>query len=355
MSTKVYKAIFLLIGIVSLGFMVHGIGLAEIWLNMQKTGIWFVPVIGSWLVIYILNAFAFNAIIQEPRLPQSNLPFWSVLKLTISGYAINYITPFVALGGEPYRILELKPKLGINKASSSVLLYSLMHMFSHVMFWLVSIVLILAFIPVNKLVLAGCGLMLLISLGLGYWFISVYKKGFTVSTVNLLVKLPFVGKKASAFADEKAETLLEIDNQIRILYADRKPRFYSSLILEFVARVVGCLEIYFTAIAIGLNMSVTDALIISSASSLFANIIFFFPMQLGTREGGLAMALQSVGLPAAAGIFIGVVMRIREIFWILIGLALMNKKGGNMNNVVEEQNVEELTYASSVVKSRNAW
>jgi uncharacterized membrane protein YbhN (UPF0104 family) len=326
MGTKIYKAAFLLIGIGTLGFMVYGIGLEEIWLNIQKTGIWFVPVIGSWLLIYVLNAYAFKAIIQEPELPNSDLTFWSVLKLTISGYAINYITPFVALGGEPYRIMELKPKLGINKATSSVLLYSLMHMFSHVLFWLVSIVLILAFVPVNNIILIGCGFMLVTSLLLGFWFVRVYRRGFTVSTVNLFKKLPFVGKKAVKFAEEKAEMLCEIDHQIRILYADRKSRFFSSLILEFVGRVVGCAEIYFTAIAIGLNMSLTEALIVSSASSLFANLIFFFPMQLGTREGGLAMALSSIGLSASGGIFIGVVMRIREIVWILIGLALMNKR-----------------------------
>ena len=346
----------MLIGVLTLGYMVYGIGFDNIWRDVQKTGFWFIPVIGSWLLIYVLNAFAFDAIIQEQDIPESNLSFWSVLKLTISGYAINYITPFVALGGAPYRIMELKPTLGINKASSSVLLYSLMHMFSHVLFWLVSIILILAFIPVNGIVLAGCGLMLLISLALGFWFVRVYRKGFTVSTMNLLTKLPFINKKARAFAAEKADTLLEIDNQIRILYADRKSRFFSSLALEFVARVVGCLEIYFTAIAIGLNMSVTEALIVSSASSLFANVIFFFPMQLGTREGGLAMALQSVGLPAASGIFIGVVMRIREIFWIIIGLALINKKGVKTEKPdVEDESREELKYAHSVAQSKNAW
>ena len=73
-------------------------------------------------------------------------------------------------------------------------------------------------------------------------------------------------------------------------------------------------------------MTLSESLIISSGSSLFANLIFFFPMQLGTREGGLALALRSVGLPAAQGIFIGVVMRIREIVWIAIGLALMSRK-----------------------------
>ncbi|RRB18448.1 UPF0104 family protein [Larkinella knui] len=323
MSTQHYRTLFFILGILTLGYMLYVMGLGVIWLNITKTGVWFIPVVGSWLLIYGLNALAFNAIIQDPELPESKLPFRSILRLTITGYAINYITPFVALGGEPYRILELKPALGVQKATSSVLLYSLMHMFSHIIFWLVSIGLIVGFLPLTKPLLLGCAVLALAGLTLAYWFIRVYKKGFTVSTFQFLEKIPLVKKKAKAFAREKAESLAEIDQQIRVLYADRKPRFYVSLGLEFVARVIGCLEIYFTARALDLDMSLVQSLIVSSGSSLFANLVFFSPMQLGTREGGLALALKWVGFPAAAGLFIGVVMRIRELVWILIGLVLL--------------------------------
>ncbi|WP_428667409.1 lysylphosphatidylglycerol synthase transmembrane domain-containing protein [Runella sp.] len=337
-SATLYKALFLALGVIFLGYMVHGMGIDVISTNIQKTGFWFIPIIGSWLVIYVLNAFAFKAIIEEPQLPASNLSFRKVLRLTITGYVINYITPFVALGGEPYRIMLLKPALGMRKATSSVLLYSLMHMFSHVLFWLASIVLIVAYVPLSTVMLTGCGIMMVVGVLLGFWFIRVYKRGVTVSTFRLLEKIPFVKKKATAFFEEKKDALYEIDEQIRILYAERKPRFYTSLGLEFLARVVGCAEIYFTAQAIGLEMSVVQSLIVSSGSSLFANLIFFFPMQLGTREGGLALALQSIGLSANAGVFIGIVVRIRELVWILIGLLLLRKT--NMQPIGEANPVE---------------
>jgi len=325
MVSKIYKTLFFVIGIATLCYMVYTLGLEVIWENIKKTGWWFLPVIGSWLLIYILNAVAFKSIIQEHSIPTSDMPFLSVLRLTITGYAINYITPFVALGGEPYRILELKPRLGIQKASSSVLLYSLMHMFSHVIFWLASIILILLYVPANTIMITGCTVMFITGVILCYWFSRVYKKGFTLSTFKVLAKIPIpaLKRKIGVFVKEKYESLSEIDNQITELYAQRRDRFWKSLGFEFIARMVGCLEIYFTARAIGLNMSIIQSLIISSGSSLFANLIFFFPMQLGTREGGLALALKSVGMPASSGIFIGIIMRIRELFWIIIGLSLM--------------------------------
>ena len=207
-----------------------------------------------------------------------------------------------------------------------MLLYSLMHMFSHVIFWLASILLIFAFVPLAPLMLTGCLIMLMVGLILGFWFMRAYKRGFTVSTFRLLTRLPWVGAKMQSLLANKADTLHEIDDQIRVLYAERRPRFHASLWLEFAARVVGCAEIYFTGQAIGLNMSIVDSLIISSGSSLFANLIFFLPMQLGAREGGLALALTAVGMPATTGVFIGLVTRIREVVWIGIGLLMIKTK-----------------------------
>lgn len=325
MNTRLYKIILFMTGLITLGVMVHSIGYHSIVDNIQRMGYWFIPVIGSWLVIYWLNAYAFEAIIHEPHLPETKLPFNTVLKLTISGYAINYITPFVSLGGEPYRVMELEKKVGLKKATSSVLLYGLMHMFSHVLFWLASVILIVAFVPMSQMIITGSLLLLVIGSILIYWFVKVYKKGLTISSIKQLAKVPFLKKKMTTLLADKYDFLEGIDEQIRNLYATRKTVFYKSLFYEFVARIIGCAEIYFTAIAIGLDMSVIQALIASSASSLFANLIFFFPMQLGTREGGLALALKSIGFAGTHGIFIGVITRIREIVWIIIGLALMDK------------------------------
>lgn len=325
MAAKVYKLLFFLIGIGTVGYMIYAMGLDTMWKNIRATGSWFIPILLSWLVIYVMNALGFQAIIVEKNKHDTHIPFLRILQLTISGYAINYVTPFVALGGEPYRIMELEPRLGAAKASSSVLLYSLMHMFSHIVFWLLSTVLILTMLPLNGLLVGSCVMMLVLGGGLCFWFTRVYKKGFTVSVLRALSRLPWVGSRITKLIADKQTVLEEIDQQIVELYSCRRSAFYRSLFWELGARVVGCAEIFFTAIAIGLEMSVADALVVSSASSLFANVLFFFPMQLGTREGGFVLALKAIGMAGSHGIFIGVVTRIREISWIVIGLLIMGK------------------------------
>lgn len=339
MSTRQYKILFFAIGIITMAVLVYNTGWRPIVTNIADMGYWFLPVTGTWLIIYLLNAWAFHDIIREKDKPQTALPFGEVLQLTITGYAINYVTPFVGLGGEPYRVMELAPRLGIAKASSSVLQYGLMHMLSHVIFWLASIFLIVTRPDLDGFLVAGCLVILFTGLVLGYLFLKIYRKGFLVAVLSYVSNWPLIGKKSRLLLSSHYDTLKGIDGQITALYAHRKPVFYKALFLEFIARVVGCSEIYFIGVATGLDMSWPDAIIVSSGSSLFANLVFFFPMQLGTREGGMALALRSVGLPAASGVFISLVTRIRELVWITAGYALLYYKERNKTASKEHETV----------------
>ncbi len=326
MKGKTYRTLSFIVGLGTLAYMIYKIGLATIWQNIQQTGWWFIPIIGVWVVIYWLNALALREIVYEKKLPQTKVRFPAIFKITICGYAINYITPFVALGGEPYRILELKDKIGVNKATSSVLLYTIMHIFSHIVFWIVSIILVLLFIKPDTTTLITCLVTFLFFGGLVLWVFKKYKKGLLVTTFNGLGKVPGLKKWVSAFADTRRSNLEEIDGHIIELFSERNGTFYASLFFEFIARVIGCLEIYFIALALQVNVSLLDSIIVSAGSSLFANAIFFLPMQLGAREGGFVLALRSIGVFGNVGIFMSLVTRIRELVWILIGLVLTRVK-----------------------------
>jgi hypothetical protein len=54
-------------------------------------------------------------------------------------------------------------------------------------------------------------------------------------------------------------------------------------------------------------------------------------MNLGAREGGLYLGLESLALTPLLGVYLGIVMRLREFVWILFGLLfilLTGEKGG---------------------------
>ena len=327
-----YRNIFLIFGIVAIVIMLCTFDMeySELWLNLKRAGIWLPAVIGLWVFIYLMNALSWYVIIRDGK-KECPISFWKVYKLTITGFALNYATPVGLMGGEPYRIMELTPYVGASKATSSVILYVMMHIFSHFCFWLFSIFLYLAFYPVDtflKIVFAVVGAFCSLAI---YFFMKGYKNGMAVRTLRMLGYIPFIKKWARRFSEEKKETLQRVDNQIAELHKQRKSTFYLSLSLEFWARIVGCLEVYFILNVMTDDVSFIACILIMAFTSLFANIFFFSPMQLGAREGGFALSANGLSIPSAFGVYTSLITRVRELFWIVIGVMLMKVGNGTPN------------------------
>jgi uncharacterized membrane protein YbhN (UPF0104 family) len=329
MKAKNWNILFMLIGLAMLTWLIYDFGIAKIVSNIKQTGWWFFPITGIWFFIYLLNTWAWVIILGEGN----GHSFRRLFSLNISGFALNYMTPVVGFGGEPYKVINIKKQIGIHKASSSVILYNMMHILSHFYFWLTSIVLVVFFTHFTTTTYILLGLTFVIMLLLIALFYAWHKKGVVYNALKFLSKIPFLVKPISKLLANN-QSLNTIDEHIKELYNFRKTDFYKILTIEYLARFIGCLEFYFILKAISFDIALVDAIYISAAYSLIANIFFFIPLQLGTREGSLYLVFDSLKFTPAIGIFVSLVTRIREFFWILIGLVLMritlaiNKKTG---------------------------
>jgi hypothetical protein len=304
-------------------YLVYNFGLENIVQNLRKTGWWFVPIVAVWGVVYWMNARAWYLVLRND---EPDPGFGTILRLTITGFAINYITPFLNLGGEPYRVLSLRDSVGLPRAASSVLLYYITRVLGHCFFWLGWIVLMLFS---KELSLQGIILFAVLFVAIAgaiAFFFARYRKGVFASLLAWLPRIPLL-RRASRAIERRKQALLEIDEQIVQLHRYRKNAFYAALVYEVGSRVVASFEFYFILLAINGEASVLDAITINAASSLILNLLFFVPFELGTREGGLYLILQSIGYMSGLGVFIGVVNRLRELVWILIGLLMMLMSG----------------------------
>lgn len=332
-KTKTATNLFFLIGFIVLGFMIYKTGINVIWNNIKLTGWWFTAIIGIWAVVYFINATAFHTIIRDGSPEAKSIGFFKTWKLTISGYAINLITPFGLLGGEPYKIIELQPILGIQKATSTVLLYMMMHFVSHFIFWMVSIPLLFIIVPnvtvSIRIILAIAGAASLLLL---WWSFTVYSKGFVSKALSIAGKLPFAGKRVTAYKQKHMEKIVQMDYLIADLYKKRKKDFVTSLLLELLSRFVLCSEIIFMMHAIGFPVTFTQSVIVESIQSMVGNLFFFMPMQLGAREGGFILVFGILSLPAVHAVYVSLCIRIRELFWTLFGLGLIKVGRGSLNS-----------------------
>ena len=328
---KKYQNGFFIFGLVLLGIMLTQLDYAEVWRGLQHTGYWFFAVLALWMALYVLNTSAWYIIIKAGQKQDAtqkgynNKPinFWWLYKVTVSGFALNYATPGGLMGGEPYRIMSIAPKIGTERASSSVILYAMTHIFSHFWFWFVSIVLFFITQPLTTghltIVLASTVFCLL-----GLWFFMVgYQKGLAFRAMRLLSHVPFVKRWALGFIERNKTQLDNIDQQISALHKQSRSTFVSAVFLELGCRIISALEIYFILLVIMPDVNYIQCILILAFTSLFANLLFFIPLQLGGREGGFLMSTSGLGIASSSGIFVALIVRIRELIFTGLGLLLI--------------------------------
>lgn len=292
-----------------LAWMVIVAGPAQLWQTLTSMPLTILGCVAVWGVGYVLNALSFQQILH--------LQGWQVLRLTIAGYAINYITPFGLLGGEPYRVLALRPLLGSEKATQSVILYSMMHIASHFCLWLLAIAWAAAVVPGLSteygwgLIATLAGVTLLLAL---FWYL--YRHGIMLRVMKRWVDWPLLNPN--------------------LLSAGT---FARALGFELLSRLFNVIEYWLIMQALGFDaFGYGDALLVVAFSSLLANLLFFSPLQMGTREGGILLALQylvpsvALNLPdgttlLAVAVALSFATRLREFIWIAIGLSLMQMSG----------------------------
>ena len=343
---------FFVLGIVCVVVMLFtfDVSFVELWGHICRAGYWFIPIVGIWIVIYGINALAWMAVIKGTLAGSSNCEIvklsnrqflWRIYKLTITGYALNYATPVGGLGGEPYRIMELSKDISKQHATSSVILYAMMHVFAHFWFWVTSVFLYLALalagdLPFDTSVCIVLGIIIVFCLIAFYLFYRGYKYGLVVRLIRWIGHLPRLKGWSERFLAAHSEALHNVDAQIAALHQQSRKHFYAALGLEYLSRIVQSAEVLFMLLLIGLDcgggiggitLTFLHSILIVSLTTLLSNLIGFLPMQLGVQEGGFALSTAAMGLTATDGFFVSIICRVREIIWIIIGIALM--KVGN--------------------------
>ena len=158
----------------------------------------------------------------------------------------------------------------------------------------------------------------------GLWFFIIgYRKGLANRVMNLLRHMPLVKKWAQPFVEKHREQLDTIDTQIAALHKQSPKTFVMAVVLEVACRILSALEVYFILLVVNPGISYVQCILIIAFTTLFANMLFFMPLQLVGREGGFLMSATRLGATASGGILVALIVRLRELVWTGIGLLLI--------------------------------
>lgn len=334
---KKINNILFFIGIVAIIVMFYSldVGFEKIMEYIHHMGYWFAVIILFWGLLYVMNTFAWEVIISSSG--GRKIPFHKLLELMVTGFALNNTTPGGLMGGEAYRIMELSRYVSTPQATSSVLLFSMMHVFSHFWFWITGIAAYIIYAVVYGIEInVHVQLILLLSLifcsGDIYLFLKGYRNGIILRLMRLICGIPGFRRRGKRLTARYRGKIEKIDSQIAALHNSNRKDFMRSFLLEYFGRILQCFEIL-----IILNLSGVGegegigrfmylylcSLLILAFTSLFANLLGFLPLQLGGREGGFVMSVTQIGMTADIGLFISMICRLRELCWTTIGLLFM--------------------------------
>jgi len=313
---NIWKISFFAFGLTAFVYLVWRLGLDQIVANIEKAGWSLLYVIIVWFAIYLLNTLAWQLALGGKG---DGIAFPKLFMVTVSGFVLNYITPVIALGGEPYKIKILGESMEKAHSISAVVLYRMVHLLGHMFLLLTGIVSALLFLSLPfslDVVLAAAGAVIIAVIA---WTFSGHRDGIFERLTKFLAAVPLLSKAAGALRKYE-NNLREMDQVITDVYHNRRRKFYLSIGVEYASRACMGLEVYLILHGVGVETTVASALFLYVLYSILINVLFFIPLNLGAREGGLVVGLGTLALPPLLGVYLGVVMRIREFFWILLGL-----------------------------------
>jgi|HubBroStandDraft_6_1064221.scaffolds.fasta_scaffold95880_2 uncharacterized protein (TIRG00374 family) len=297
-------------------WLLWSLGFTVIRQNVIATGWWFLAILGAWCVTYCLNSCTLGLLLGCDR-HRVGPP--RILGTIVAGFAMNYATPVLHMGGEPFRIMVLSEWIERARAVFATIAFKAFNTSATVTHWLIGLIVFVCVAPARQRAVAMVALVVLVSV-LVATVVSIARaeRGVFAALMAFASRRPRFGQ-LQRFLLAHETTLREIDVHLGDLGTMRQV-WLGAWIFEVLARLAMTGEIFFTLRALGYDIPFTTALCIDAASSLALNVLFFVPFDLGVREGGLYLILPVFGLPPEVGIYAGLVSRVRELFWIGVGL-----------------------------------
>ena len=318
MSRKLQLLLFVC-GSAVFAYLVARIGVGQLLADGARTGWLFVPIVLLYGVVCACNAGAWwLSMADEPSRP----PYWRTYAITVASFSLNFMTPMVNVGGEPFKIAAVAPWLGLRRAAGSAVLYQMLHTLGMLLSFLTAVVLGAVLLPPHPAIRASLALTFVGLAALVLLLLTGHRHGGLERLLDLLHRIPLLDRLARRLEPKRA-MLAQMDEQITGFYHRQPRRFFQAVALEYLSRSIFMIEYVLIAQGVGLSITFAQAYVIGGLSSLVQNIIFFVPFEVGTKEGSLYLVFQLLGLDPALGVYTAIVSRVRDLLWIGGGLALV--------------------------------
>jgi len=333
---KFFKLILPGLGLLFLGYLIGKLGPGEIGRNfiiLKWTFPFILLLACSWHITNsIAWSFAFPPGAFRPHLR-------SLFMAKLAGEAVNQLTPLANIGGEPLKAYLLKRESPASRGLASVVINKTAQIITGLIFTTIGLSLVILYwtlpqpIPLPIRISLGVLLTTGVLLFLGLWR---KQKHLFSSVLGMLARL---GVRTDLLERRMARAV-RIDDNISRFYQNHKGRFLLVMFFHSLGWLLGACETFVILRALGAEIDFSVAFLITSLTLIINSLFFFMPSNIGVLEGGQVFLLITLGLNPALGLSLGIVKRMRKIFWIFIGwLFLTHLSKGVLEAGIAERKV----------------
>jgi uncharacterized membrane protein YbhN (UPF0104 family) len=310
------ETIFIVIGLIFYGWLVHSLGLHSVYTNLTRVGWGLGITIAMEGLARFANTLGWRAAIENcPR--ELTLP--KLFAARLAGEAIDYTTPSAQLGGQIVMALMVRRELPIATGLATVVIATFAEAVGQIGFicgaLLLSIQLAASFSKLFWPIVGGLGIT--ISLAGGLFYVQKKRPFFHLWKAAAKLDLPALATIEVGQASQEADEIL-ID-----FYQRNRLRLLVSCLCYLFAWSLGPVEIYLLLSFLGHKATFEVALLTEALGLLIERATFMIPAKLVSQEGGKALILGMLGYPHDVGFTVGLLRRIKELVWVLLGLSLL--------------------------------
>ncbi len=299
--------------ILFLTLVVH-LGGARLVDHLRLVGPGIVLIVGQEALAVLANTLGWRAAFPAHTAP----PLPRLLAARIAGDGVNYLTPTASLGGEVVRARMLRGRGASLDVATSLAVAKLSQTVGQAAFVAAGFALVLTSTPLSP-VLRDASVLSIVALSTVVLLLLVaQRRGMFGPLLSLVTRLGPLSRFSHL-----AERVARLDAEIAKVHRAPEQQFLVSCVWFFVGWALGALEIALMLWLLGVPVTATRALAIEALSVAVDAMLFFIPAKVGTQEGGKVLIFTALGLDPALGLTVGVLRRVRELTWALVGLAIV--------------------------------
>ncbi|MGQ9800756.1 MAG: lysylphosphatidylglycerol synthase transmembrane domain-containing protein [Candidatus Saccharicenans sp.] len=313
---RLARIILMVLGLLLLAVLIYRVGPREVWENTRQVGYYFILTCFIALGWIFLQSAAW-AIVQSAFKP---VPFRALFKARIMADGVTTLVPMSAnVGGEAARAIIIRKYSPLREGIPGILFDKTVESFASLVFLTTGLFISILYLKIpEKYETSALTVLISITIVIAVMIIFQLK-----GVYGILHRLARIFPRSRQWFLEKEEILRQFDRNMRTLFRHSRLKLVAAFLMHFASRWLGVLEVYVIVRALGWPAPPIKMLFMSVFVVIANTAFFLIPGQWGAAEGASLLAATTVGYPAAIGLSIGLVRRVRKVVYALITVILM--------------------------------